>query len=120
MHKKKLLKSFFIILIIVGAVFAFKNPTVKDQLSTIFHLYGGNVLGINTKKADGLTSQLQSDVNQQINNVQKQALNLKISDVLNFFNRTQKVANDFKSMQNYVKDQAGKIHIASKSAESKK
>lgn len=85
----------------------------------MFHLYGGSVLGINTKKADGVTSQLQSDINQQIGNVQKQALNLKISDVLNFFNRTQKVANDFKSMQNYVKDQAKNIHISSKSASQK-
>lgn len=119
MRKKKLLKAFFILLLIGGAIFAFKNPIVSNQIGNVFHTYGGSVLGINTKKADGITSQLQSDVNQQINNVQKQALNIRLSDIFNFFNRTQKVANDFKSMQNYVKDQAGKIHIASKSATSK-
>jgi hypothetical protein len=79
-------------------------------------LYGGNVLGMNTSRAQDITTQLQTDVNKQIEQTKNQALNIKISDVLNFFNRTQKVTNDFKSVQKYVKDQTENIHIGSKSA----
>ena len=119
MRKRKFIKSFFVILVILGGVFAFNNPTVRYQFVTMFHLYGGSVKGISTSRADGITNQLQTDVNGQIDQVKKQALNLRISDLINFFNRTQKIAKDFKSMQEYVKDQTKNIHIGSKSAEKK-
>ena len=119
MRKQKLIKSFFVILIIVGVVFAFNNPAVRYQFVTMFHLYGGNVKGINTVRAGTITGQLEGDVNDQIESLKKQALNLRITDVINFFNRTQKVARDFKSMQEYVKDQTKDLHVGSKSAEKK-
>ena len=119
MRKTKFVRSLFVILIIVGAVFAFNNPMVRYQFVTMFHLYGGNVLGVNTVRAGGITNQLQKDVNGQIDQVRKQAFNLKISDVMSFFNKTQKVAKDFKSVQNYVKDQTGNLHIGSNSATKK-
>lgn len=119
MRKKKFIRSFFVVLVIVGAIFAFNNPTVRDRLITTFHLYGGSVKGINTQRADDITTQLNSDINHQIDQAKNQALNIRVSDILGFFNRTQKIGNDFKSMQNYVKTQVGNIHPASKSASNK-
>jgi ABC-type bacteriocin/lantibiotic exporter with double-glycine peptidase domain len=109
---KKFIRLCLIFILIGGGIIIYKQPAIREKIMTATHIFTPSlpaVKGINTNKAGDISNQLKSDVNNTINQAEKQALNIKVSDLLSFFNRTQKIANDLRSFQEYVKKEVANL-----------
>lgn len=63
------------------------------------------VKGVNTNKAQEITEDLSSDVGQQVDNAAEKAGEVKVNDVVAFFQRFQKIPEDISNMKTYVTEQ---------------
>lgn len=60
------------------------------------------VKGVNTHKAQEITEDLSTDVGDQIDGAAEKAGEVKVNDVVGFFQRFQKIPEDFNNMKSYV------------------
>ena len=113
---RKFIHLCLIFILIGGGYILYKQPNLRNQALKYSHISVPNlpavkginlpaVKGISTGKSGSISGQLKSEVNNTINSAEKQALNLKVSDLVNFFNRAQKIGKDARSFQDYVKQQ---------------
>ena len=105
------IKHLLTIALVIGIVYfavSYSGP-VKDRFLTILHFSGSSVKGASTKRADAISGQIKSDINNQLDSVKKQALNVKVSDLMNTFSRLQKIPRDVTSLENYLKDQLNNL-----------
>ena len=87
-----------IIFILIGGGFILYN-----QYPNMFTQTQKAVKGISTNKSEEISNQLKREVGSGVNQVQKQALNIKFSDVYDFFNKGQKITGDFRTFQENIK-----------------
>jgi len=101
-------RSIVAVLLLVGIVFGATQYAgfINDQATTFFHQSSGSVKGAKTDKAHEITDKFGSDLEDQVEEVKKQAMNVKIGEVISTFSRIQKIPQDIKSFGVYVKDQA--------------
>ena len=105
------LRNVFLILLIVGVVYMFANyaEPVKNMVFGVLHLPTNNVLGASSSRAGDFSKKVGSDVGAQVNNLEKQALNIKVSDILGVVGRAQKIPQDIIAAGNFIKQQAENI-----------
>jgi len=87
-----------LIFILIGGGFI-----LYQQHAGMFPQVQKAVKGISTNKSQEISNQLKKEVGSEINQAQKQALNINLSDVMNFFNKGQKITGDLRSLQENVK-----------------
>lgn len=100
----KLIRHVLTLILIIGIgyfIITYSGP-VKDKFMTLFHLSAGSVKGASTSRANALTGQIKSDINNQVGSLEKQALNIKISDIVQVLSRLQKIPRDINSLENYL------------------
>jgi hypothetical protein len=78
---------------------------VKNTAMNAFHIPGSSVEGASTKRAQELSQQFSSSFGNQVDVVKKQALQVKVSDVVNSFSHLRKIPQDIPAMEKYVQDQ---------------
>lgn len=105
---KKFINLCLIFILIGGGFILYKQVNIRNNIiSYIQNL--PNVKGISTSKAGDVPGQVKSQVDKGISQVEKQAKNTKISDLLNIYNQTQKYAKDFRAFQEYIKKEAANL-----------
>lgn len=103
---------FCLLFIVVGGGFiAYKQPSIRERFVPYVQKVPvpKEVKGISTSKAGKITNDLKSDLDDGVKQAQKQAMDLKVSDILNFINRGQKIAKDFRGFQDYIKEQVDNL-----------
>lgn len=100
-----------IFILIGGGIILFKQQSLRDRALSYLHINDirfanlPEVKGIKISKAGELTKNIKSDVDAGVKQTQKGAMNLKVSDLINIYERGQKLVKDFRSFQDYVKEQ---------------
>ena len=104
---KRLIRHLLSFAIIIGMVYFALNYSgpVKDKFLTLLHFSNSSVKGASTKRAEAISGQIKNDINTQLDSVKNQALNIKVSDLMNTFSRLQKIPRDINGLQSYLRDQ---------------
>lgn len=103
----KFIKLCLLIILIGGGILLYNQPSIRNNLLSYLPQNASvpDVKGIGTEKAQDVSGQLKSDIDEGVKRVQGEALNLKVSDLINILNRGQKIAEDFRGFQEYIKVQ---------------
>ncbi len=103
----KVFKNILVILVLVVVIVLLvrNSDAIKNQALSILHLSPKQVAGLQTKRGEQITNQLQSDVQNQMDTVKKQALNVKVGDVIELLGRAQKIIHDAQTFEEYIKEQ---------------
>lgn len=96
---KKFISFCLVFILIGGGIILYKQPSLLSSVPGLKNINFKSVKGINTDKAEEVSGKLKSEA-------EKQVMNIKISDLINIFNQTQKIAGNFRSFQEYVKKEA--------------
>lgn len=102
--------KFLLVFLVLGALIYFSTiyaTPLKEKVAVLFHLSSSQVKGASTR-AD-LPDHLKKDVATQAAILKKNAMNVKVSDFLNFFGRTKKIVTDVKSVASGAATQAEKL-----------
>lgn len=108
----KFIRLCLIFILIGGGFILYNQQWVRDWVGSYFNSSIGDnmfseaqksVKGISTNKSEEITNQLQKDVGNGIDQAQKQVLNMRVSDIVDFFNKGQKISSDFHVFQESVK-----------------
>jgi hypothetical protein len=67
------------------------------------------VKGASTDKAHEVSKQISNDVGQEVDAAKDKAMDVKVKDVVGFFNRFQKIPEDVNSARNYVQEQIDNV-----------
>lgn len=104
----KFIKLCLLFIVIGGGVLLYNKPTIRNNILSYLPQNASvpDVKGIGTEKAQDVTGQLKNDIDEGVKKVQGEALNLKVSDIMNIVSRGQKIAEDFRGFQEYIKAQA--------------
>lgn len=94
---KKFILFCLVFILIGGGIIFYKQKNPHFSIPNI-----PSVKGINTSRAGEISNGLKSKA-------EKQVMNIKISDLVNIYNRTQKIASDFRAFQDYIKKEAGSL-----------
>jgi len=99
---KSVLRNVVAIIVLVGVIYYVTNysAVVQQQIG---------VKGASTSRAKEIAGQLSSDVGTQVTLAEKQALQIKVSDVINGLARFQRVPQDINSIKSYVQTQANSV-----------
>jgi hypothetical protein len=102
------LKNIFLVVLIVGFVYIFSNyaEPVKNMVFGMLHIPSTSVLGASSERAGDFSKKMSSDISDQAENLKKQALNIKLGDVVNTLARAQKIPQDIKVAGDFIKEQA--------------
>ena len=90
----KFIRICIIFILIGGGFILYNQQIVKDRINPYLNIFSQaqkSVKGISTNKSEEISNQLKKEVGSGINQIQKQALNIKLSDVINFLNKGQKI-----------------------------
>lgn len=105
------LKNIFLILFIIGVVFAVSQyaEPLKNKAMGILNMEDSEVLGASSSRAGEITKKVSSDIGKQLEGVQKQVLQVTLGDVVNTVSRLQKIPQDINSVHKFVQDQAENV-----------
>ena len=103
----KTFKNIGIFLFLILLVYLATNfgAPLKDQVFSALHI--GSVKGSSTEKNKEVSKKVKTDLGSQMDNVKKQALNVRIIDVMNGFNRLKKIPQDISHVKEYTMEQFG-------------
>ena len=104
--KRVFLKNISLIIALILIVYFTANYSgfLKSEAMKLLNVPGSSVQGASTKKAEKVSGKIKSDIEDQIQILQKQALNLTLSDAISSFSRLEKVRNDFNSLKDYTEE----------------
>lgn len=107
MGKLNFIKNAFLIIFLIVGVYFIANfgGIIQSQLFSLFSIPGADVQGVSTKKAEQISSQIGSNVNDHVENATNQALNVRLGDALSTLSRVQKIPQDMGNIGAYVKEQ---------------
>lgn len=99
-------KNISLIVALVAIVYFASNYSgfIKSEVMKLFNIPGSSVAGASTQKAEEISGEIKSDIEKQLNILQKQALNLTLGNVINNVSRLQKVQKDFNSLKDYTEE----------------
>jgi hypothetical protein len=105
------LRNIFLLLLIVGVVYMFANfaEPVKNMVFGMLHIPSSSVLGASSSRAGDFSKKVGSDVGAQINNLEKQASNIKIGDIVGVLGRAQKIPQDIQTATDFIKQQVDTV-----------
>ena len=89
-----------VLLVGVGYFVTNYSSLVKEQ---------AGVKGAHTERAEEITTEIGSDLNQHVDAARDQAMKITVQDVVDFFGRFQKIPEDVTNAQQYVEDQFGNV-----------
>ena len=81
------------------------GDVIKSYLVAFVPVSESSVQGISTQKASEVTGKLQGDIGSGFDQIQQQALQISVGDLVSGFSRLQKIPQDFHAVQDYVKGQ---------------
>jgi hypothetical protein len=101
------LRNIFLLLLIVGFVYIFSNyaEPVKNMVFGMLHIPSSSVLGASSERASDFSQKVSSDIGNQAENLKKQALNIKVGDIVNTLARAQKIPQDITIAEEFIKTQ---------------
>lgn len=67
------------------------------------------VKGASTDRAQEISQEIGSDINEHVNDAKEQALQVNVKDVIDFFGRFQKIPEDVTNAKEYVQDQVSSV-----------
>jgi hypothetical protein len=105
----KFIRLCIIFIIIGGGILIYNQPEIRGKIIQIVSPTLSNlpdVKGISTKRANNISNHIRSDIIDSIAQAQSNVLNLRVSDIINFVNGSQKIASDFRGFQDYIKEEA--------------
>jgi len=104
------IKIIFLVLLVeaVYAVTIYGEP-VKEKVVSLLHISQKSVEGASTKRAQDISHQIGTDVGGQVDQVKKQVLNIKVSDVINGFSNLQRVSRDVQAVEKYTQEMIGSV-----------
>jgi len=97
-----LLKRILILGLIIGLLYIVVNYSGAIEQKV-------GVKGASTKKTNEISAEINSNIKDQVSIAEKQALNLKISDIMNGFSGLSKIPKDFNSIDGYLKQQVSNM-----------
>lgn len=97
--------SIFLFLILLVYLATNFGAPLKDQVFEKLNI--GSVKGSSTEKNKEVSKQVKTDLGGQLDNAKKQALNIRVVDVMNGFNRLKKIPQDISNVKNYTLEQFG-------------
>jgi hypothetical protein len=105
------LKNLFLILLVVGVVYMFANyaEPVKNMVFGMLHIPSSTVLGASSSRAGDFSKKVGSDIGSQVNNLEKQASNIRIGDIVGVLGRAQKIPQDIKAASDFIKQQVDNV-----------
>lgn len=111
-----LLKFIFLCLLFIvigGSFILYRQPEFGSRISSYTRYIPGlkEVKGLNTERAGSISGQLRSEFDKGVDDARKQALNLKVSDLMNYLNRGQKIASDLRGFQEYIKKEVENFRL---------
>ena len=111
MSKFAVLRNLIMIIIIVGVVFMFSNyaEPVKNMVFGMLNIPNSSVLGASSQRAEEFSQKVGSDIGGHLENLQKQALNIKMGDIVNTLSRAQKIPQDLNTAREFIKEQADNV-----------
>lgn len=90
-----------IVALIGGVYFLSQNvDTLRIQVARLLHI-SPKVLGVNTRITNP-ADEIKKDVTEQVDIVKKQALNIRVSDVLTTVGRAQKIGHDMQDIRSFT------------------
>ena len=98
----KHLRNFIAVIALVFVVFIVTNYSgqVQQQIG---------VKGASTIRNQKIVGNLSSDVGSQVSSVEKQAMQVNLSDVVNGLSRFRRIPQDITSIKNYAQEQIGSV-----------
>lgn len=111
MSKKGLAKDVVIILLLLMGVYLvvrYSDP-IRNTVTGFMGTSMGSVKGTSTKRGAEVTASLKEDLANQLENVKKQSMNVKIGDIVNGVSRTKKIIHDMSNLKDYTQAQIKKI-----------
>ena len=98
----KHLRNLIAVLVLVAVVYGITNYAGQIQQQV-------GVKGASTSRAQEIAGQIGNDVGSQAGSVEKQAMQVKVSDIVNGLSRFQRIPQDANSIKNYVQTQVGNV-----------
>ena len=104
-------KNLFFLFFVVGLVYVLSNygGMVEDKVLFLTHLSKTDVQGASTQRAKEIQKQVGSDVSQQAQDLQKQAMQVKVGDILQFLGRAQRIPQDAIGIESFVQQQVNSV-----------
>ena len=105
--KIKFLKNISLLIALVVVVYLVGNykGLVQGTVMQALNIPGSSVQGMSTQKGQEISQKIGGDVITQLDIMQGQVLNLKVSDAVNLISRLQKIPKDVQSVQAFTKEQ---------------
>jgi len=100
----KLFRSLLIIIILIGGgYYLFTNSdSFRDQALSLLHINQQGVKAASTKRGQEITNQFKSEIGVGVNSLEKQVMNLKISDAVSLISKFHNVPSNIHTIQNFV------------------
>lgn len=105
--KRAFLKNISLIIALIVVVYLVGNNVgmVQSTVMQAMNIPGSSVAGISTKRAQGISEKLKSDIGMQTGVAKDYLLNLTLGDAVDVLSRLQKVPQDFQSIKEYSQEQ---------------
>jgi hypothetical protein len=105
------LRNVFLIVLVVGVVYMFANyaEPVKTMVFSMLHIPSSSVLGASSSRAEDFSKKVGADIGVQANNLEKQALNIKVGDIVSVLGRAQKIPQDIQAAGDFIKQQVDTV-----------
>lgn len=103
----KFIQLCLVFILVGGGILIYNQPALRENIFSFLPKSSPlpDVKGIGTEKAGEVTGRLKSDIDEGVKKAQNEALNLKVSDLMSIVSRGQKIAEDFRGFQEYIKGQ---------------
>ncbi len=105
---RSILRNLFIMGILIGIIYGITNynGVIQYEAAKLLHLSSSHVAGASTKVEDEkIGPEIGKEVAHGVEGVKKQALNVKVGDVISTLGRAEKIIHDAQSVTTYVKEQ---------------
>lgn len=95
-------KNILVFALLFGIIFAATNysGTLTERIG---------VKGVSTDKAKEISNQISTDVNGQMHVLERQVLDVRISDFVNGLSRAKKIPDDVNKTQSYVREKINNV-----------
>jgi hypothetical protein len=105
---RTVLKNISLIFALVAVVYfaSHYSGTIKSEILKTFNIPGSSVAGASTKRAQEISGKISSDIIGQVDVLQKQSLNLTLTDAINGMSRLQKISRDFNTLKDFTEKKA--------------
>jgi len=96
------LRNIIAVIVLIAIIYGVTNYAgqIQEQIG---------VKGASTSRAQEIAGKIGNDVGSQVDSAEKQAMQLKVSDIVNGLSRFQRIPQDTNSIKEFVQTQIGNV-----------